>query len=500
MKRISLLFFFLHMTMTRALCQDVPNIERPWVQHGRLEVSKEDSHFLSFEDGKPFFWLGDTGWEAIHLLTREQIADYFKIRKMQGFNVIQTVIISEFGGLTKPNAYASLPFKDSDPAHLAIEADVDKVSSRKYDYWDHVDFTIGEAERQGLFIALLPCWGEYVVPREGNALFKTVQQAYAYGNFLGKRYHHKKNVIWILGGDRRPDEIPDGITLWRAMAKGIADGTNGSSDFTGVTDYSTTLMTYHCSASSSKWFQDDQWLDFNMWGSYHDNYSNTIAYEQVYKDDSLALIKPTINGEPAYEDAPVNWLPENGTFKAYDVRQIAYWSVFAGACGHTYGCSSVWQFYDKQRGYGIFNPVISWQNALFDDGAIQLKYLKNLMESRPQFHRVQANNLIIKGEGSGNDRCIATMGRGYAFIYLPTGYPITVALNKIGFFNITAWWFNPRNGNVQSIGKYNSHDTISFSPPCISKELTWLKTGRGCDWVLVLDDSAIKFLQPGVVQ
>jgi hypothetical protein len=59
------------------------------------------------------------------------------------------------------------------------------------------------------------------------------------------------------------------ITLHRlrAMAKGIADGTNGLDDFNCKTDYSTTLMSYHCFASSSQWFQDDAWLDFNMWGS-----------------------------------------------------------------------------------------------------------------------------------------------------------------------------------------------------------------------------------------
>lgn len=481
----------------QSYAQVLAEIERPWVKYGPLQVSDTDAHFLSFKNGKPFFWLGDTGWEAIHLLSREEISSYFKTRKAQGFNVIQTVILSEFGGLTKPNAYGSLPFRDHDPAHLDTIKKKTNGPVRKYDYWDHVDFTVDEAERQGLFIALLPCWGEYVIPREGNALFKTVGQAYAYGNFLGKRYKDNKNIVWILGGDRHPDEIPDGIKLWRAMAKGIADGTNGLNDMNKKTDYSTTLMTYHCSASSSTWFQNDGWLDFNMWGSYHDNYSNTKAFEQVYKDGALPVTKPTMNAEPAYEEAPVNWLPDNGTFKAYDVRQIAYWSVFAGACGHTYGCNSVWQFYDEKRGRGTYHPLNSWQKALLNDGAMQLKYLKNLMESRPQFNRKPANEIIVKGEGSGNDHCIASLGERYAFIYLPTGYPVTVSLSRISNDKVRAWWFNPRNGDAQLIGEYKSEAPVSFTPPGISKELAWLKTGRGCDWVLVLDDLAAEFKPPG---
>lgn len=35
-----------------------------------LKVS-ENKHFLVYEDGKPFFYLGDTAWELFHRLNRE---------------------------------------------------------------------------------------------------------------------------------------------------------------------------------------------------------------------------------------------------------------------------------------------------------------------------------------------------------------------------------------------------------------------------------------------
>ena len=39
----------------------------------RLKVS--DSHrFLVYEDGHPFFYLGDTAWELFHRLNREEAA------------------------------------------------------------------------------------------------------------------------------------------------------------------------------------------------------------------------------------------------------------------------------------------------------------------------------------------------------------------------------------------------------------------------------------------
>ena len=33
-------------------------------KHGKLQIS-ENKRFLVFEDGSPFFYLGDTGWEML---------------------------------------------------------------------------------------------------------------------------------------------------------------------------------------------------------------------------------------------------------------------------------------------------------------------------------------------------------------------------------------------------------------------------------------------------
>ncbi len=125
---------------------------------------------------------------------------------------------------------------------------------------------------------------------------------------------------------------------------------------------------------------------------------------------------------------------------------------------------------------------------MFDDGALQLKYLKNLLLSRPFFNRLPSNDIIIAGEGTGADHCVATLGKGYALVYLPTGRPVKIILNKISSGTIKAWWYNPSSGEVTAIGNFNSNDTPTFAPPGISKELEWLKTCRSCDWVLVLDD------------
>ena len=61
-----------------------------------LKVS--DNHrFLVYEDGKPFFWLGDTAWELFHRLNREDAARYLEDRAKKGFTVIQGVALAELG-------------------------------------------------------------------------------------------------------------------------------------------------------------------------------------------------------------------------------------------------------------------------------------------------------------------------------------------------------------------------------------------------------------------
>ena len=191
-------------------------------------VSKSNPHYIQYEDNTPFFWLGDTGWEMIHRLSREETDLYLENRRTMGFNVIQTVIISEFIHMDKPvNYYGDSIFTRENPGLPLTTKGIDPTDEKEYDFWDHLDYAVKSAENKGLYLALLPSWGEWVVPRTDKPLFNTREQTYQYGWFLGNRYRKSPNLIWILGGDRQPDERPSGIELWQAMAEGIADGTNG---------------------------------------------------------------------------------------------------------------------------------------------------------------------------------------------------------------------------------------------------------------------------------
>ena len=56
------------------------------------------------------------------------------------------------------------------------------------------------------------------------------------------------------------------------------------------------------------------------------------------------------------------------------VRQRAYWDVFSGAFGHTYGDHSVWQMYAPQR-KPVNGPLLYWNEAIHRPGAAEMQWV-----------------------------------------------------------------------------------------------------------------------------
>jgi len=168
-------------------------------------------------------------------------------------------------------------------------------------------------------------------------------------------------------------------------------------------------------------------------------------------------IKPVLDGEPIYEDHPVCFNAKDlGTSSAYDVRKSAYFTVFAGAFGHTYGAHGIWQMYAPNR-KPINGPHFPWYVSMDLPGAGQMKYLRQLIESRPMLDRVPDQSLIAN-EMSTNDHIQVTRGKDYVFVYSSQGKPIQLNMGKISGSEVSAIWYNPRNGESKVIGKFPNRD------------------------------------------
>lgn len=259
-------------------------------------------------------------------LDRAEVVDYFTNRAAKGFSVIHAYVLR---GLKVPNLYGDYTLIDGDPAR-PNEA-----------FFQNVDYIVGKANELGLFMGLVVSYGAHVTRRQNDKEEQVFNpaNAFAYGKYLGSRYR-SSGVIWYLGGDRQPEDRD----IWVAMARGLKDGCEGAQ-----------LVSYHgpgprdlTGYSSSFWFHDEDWLDFNALQSGH--HWTIPNHGFVTHDYRLTPVKPTLDMEPTFENHLV--VSAGRRTPGYKSRESAYWNMLAGAAGHGYGCNDIYQFHDPEPATG----------------------------------------------------------------------------------------------------------------------------------------------------
>ena len=436
---------------------------------GLLKVSP-NGRYLMTGSGKPFFWLGDTGWLLFNKLKREEAETYLEDRRKKGFNVIQVMVLHQVPSV---NVYGDSALVHANVARPLLTPGNMASDAAQYDFWDHVDYIVDLAAKKGLYMGMVPVWGTNV---KGGKVRQA--QAKIYATFLAERYKNRPNIVWLNGGDIAGS---DSMKVWNTIGATLKAGDPNH------------LETFHPRGrtQSSDWFHNAAWLDFNMYQSGHQRYEQDTSrkeknhygpdnwkYQQA--DYALKPAKPSIDGEPSYEGIPQGLHDiTQPRWTDADVRRYGYWSVFAGAFGYTYGQNSVMQMhssFDKGSAYGSKEL---WSSAINAPGAAQMQYLKQLMLSRPYFDRVPDQSLIAGDAGQKYNRLFATRGKNYAFVYAYNGRNIKVNMGKIAGAKVKASWFSPRNGKTTDVGTFPNKGTLEFNPPGEQKD--------GNDWVLILD-------------
>lgn len=414
--------------------------KKPW-DNGKLKVS-ENSRFLQHENGAPFFWLGETGWLLPERTDRAEAAYYLQRVREAGYNMVQIQVID---GVPAYNHYGQMSNIDGWNFQNINKKGV-------YGYWDHMDYIIRQAEHEGIYIGMVCIWGGLV-----KAGLLTKEEAVKYGTFLANRYKDAPNIVWIMGGDIQGDINTE---VWNTLATTIKSIDKNH------------LMTYHPRGryTSAKWFAKAPWLDFHMFQSGHRRYGqrmgnkdypipdNTEEDNWMYVDSTWAYkpIKPVIDAEPSYEDIPQGLHDANEKrWLACDVRRYAYWSVFAGSFGHTYGHNAIMQFLKPGYGtsYGDAGDVKTWYKAMQDPGFSQMQYVKRLMLTFPFFDRVPDQKVISGENGKQYNRLIATRGKDYLMVYNYTGRDMKLDLRTISGKTKKVFWMDAATGHLTYIGE-----------------------------------------------
>ena len=436
----------------------------------RITISARNPHLLATDDGKPYLMVGDTAWEMLHRLDLEEIHEYFKIRASQSFNMIWANVLPEFDGLTTPNRYGDLPLIDGNP---------EKPNER---YFEFVDKVLHIAESHGLYLGLLPAWGDKLTAPwgAGPRIFDTdnLSAAEGYAAYLGNRYSGQSNILWVLGGDRpakifgEPNQFPlrnaidaglpsnsDWTPIWRAMAQGLRK--EGASH----------LITYHPQGgtmSTSAFLHGEEWLDLNALQSGHGGGHDVPVWESISRDYGLEPIKPTFDSEPNYEDHPVNpwpvWDPASGFYDSFDVRKQIYRSIFAGGCGVIYGHHCVWQF-ASARFEPVLDVLFDWKAALARPGAQSLTHLVGLLNSVDFLSLVPNQSRIVGTNGAGPSHARAIASDSVSLVYVPDGREIEVDLKWTNHANVIVEVFDPTNGIRQLLEETPTSQETLICPP-----------------------------------
>ncbi len=387
---------------------------------------------LATSEGDSFFYLGDTAWELLHRLRLDEAREYLRARAAQGFNVVQCVALAELDGLCEPTPDGQLPFLGED------------VTRPNEAYWRHVDEVVRFANHCGIYIGMLPTWGDKwnIGPGKGPEVFNP-SNAEDYGRWLGSRYRND-GIIWILGGDRRVEKPEHRQTL-DAMAAGLRQGDGGRG-----------LITFHPAGgrTSKEELPECAWLDFDMFQSGH----CILSLENWYFADKCRAaepVRPYLDGEPCYEDHEVmlpEWKPvkPGWRFDARAVRRAAWWSLLSGSCGHVYGAQPCWMMWDER--YEPFGGVrMTWREALSLPGAAQMRRVAEVAREVGSLF----SPVAWRVEGALHNwdaRPVAASTDGGLIIYCPERQEIALSLEGLPPRSWRLCWEDPAAPGLRDAG------------------------------------------------
>ncbi len=409
--------------------------QRPAMPPTLLHVGSTGRYFET-ADGRPWFWLGDTGWPLLVTYTPEEAGTYLAARAKMGFTLIQMAAVWDGGTGTEnglqPNANTAgvQPWRNHDPLQ-PNEA-----------YWKNVDAVIAMAAKDGIYVGLLPAWGAFVV----NLKMITTTNAEAYGRWLGSRYRNAPNIVWVTGGDREFSDAPE---IWRAIGRGLKEGDGGAH-----------LIMFHPGGTLQN-TRPEQWLSADMiqtWAWYK-NIPPEIAEEYA-----RTPARPVILAEGAYEDGPEY---PTKPITPLLVRRQAYWTYLSGAF-FTYGHNDMWRK----------NPT--WKQSLTSEGARDMGVLRKLFESLPWWNLQPDPALFSSGAGSGTTWNAAASAKdgSWAMVYLSTPSAFSLRLSRLQAGSYRAVWIDPATGVRSRVEVVSASGVKSFTPPGWPDALLLLQRSR----------------------
>ena len=326
-----------------------------------------DGHYLVDANGTPFFILGNSPQAIYQQLTTDEVETYLAFRQAQGFSTLlcDPAYSNNNDGHVRPDRNGHFPFlRDVRGGAWDGTSGTADFATPDPAYWDHVGDVLARAEAHGfLVLHYVLAWGF-----GGKTMWldlvnrrNTRDVCYGFGEFLGRRFRDRANVIWIDGSDFNGDDRPRAPDGSSGIARGlaIAEGMRAAGALQ--------LRTGDWMADSLSTDQTAFAPLMTVNGIYA--YGDKVGFNATYVQARRAYLHqpplPSFLKESGYEaERLIAGDPAS-------VRKYEWWCLLSGAtAGVLYGHGEIWPF---PRGH--------WQAALHAPGGADMQRLGALMRS-----------------------------------------------------------------------------------------------------------------------
>jgi hypothetical protein len=433
--------------------------DNPLRRHGPIRVAADQRHF-EHEDGKPFFWLGDTWWMGLcnRLRWPEDFQKLAADRVSKGFTVIQII-----AGL-----YPDMPPFDprgGNEAGFPWEADYARINPR---YFDAADLRIQHLIECGLTPCIVACWG-YFLPIMGIPKIKK-----HWRNLIARWGAYP--VVWCLAGE--------GTMPFYLSKTKKEDSAAQKQGWTEVGRYVRSIdpyhhvVTIHPSDNARNQVEDPAVLDFDMLQTGHSDRKSIPNTENQITGSLLKTPRmPVLAGEVCYE----------GIMEAsrQEIQRFMFWTcILNGAGGHTYGANGIWQVNTEEQPYGPSPHGRSWGDVPWNvaaelPGSRHIGLGKRLL-MRYEWWRFEPHPEWVEPHWSKDDYqqpYAAGIPGEIRVIFIPPAWnpPKVVSLEPTVAYR--AFFFDPASGKQHDVGDVRADSTGSWAVPI---------TPTFADWILVL--------------
>lgn len=404
-----------------------PSERTPLARHGGLLKVDGAHQGLTYTDGTPFFWLGDTWWFCpsdhipLERSNRPDIPSMYRhlleIRRRQGFTVLHMAFLRTIRG-TEALSFAR-----------TLRDPVFDVR-----YWQTADRYMALANEAGLIPAIAVGWSVNYTAYSLDELRHVWRYVVArYGSFA---------VTWLICGEYnviKEGEPPEPMNKAMALGRYIKE----------IDPYRRAMTVhpwFYAGDQHQAWSED--WCDFIMIQGGHWGDGKTPP-ASVYRD-AYRTGKPVLEGETNYEA-----IHAGHPVSPAGVRLCAYHAIQNGSFGFTYGSHGLWYPNEDEADttFSEWGKPRPWWVALDDPGAGQMGILRRLYESVKGWElEPWPEALIVETAGEGRNLPCAKGGGNplRCVIYFPPDFPVdeAVRLRLAGTGSKSRdWvWFNPRTG------------------------------------------------------